>query len=101
MKETRPREAATAQLEQSLLNQQAAKDCTPGSMHALMGSVGTSESAECWHQSDEDVERMKRAVTDFQGENQALAKSVSNIEDGLGAFKIRLVAQLPDLRSLP
>merc|ERR1719443_1962999 len=97
VKETRLREAAIAQLEQSLLNQQAAKDGTPGSMQALMGSVGTSESAERWRQADEDMERMKRAVTALQSENQALGKSVANIEDGLDAFKTRLGATANDI----
>merc|ERR1719160_1379341 len=97
VKETRLREAAIAQLEQSLLNQQAAKDGTPASLQAITGSVGASESAERWRQADEDMERMKRAVTALQSENQALGKSVANIEDGLDAFKTRLGATANDI----
>jgi len=97
VKETRLREAAIAQLEQSLLNQQAERDGTPASMQALMGSVGASESAERWRQADEDMERMKRAVNALQSENLALGKSVANIEDGFDAFKTRLGATANDI----
>jgi len=97
VKEARLRETAIAQLEQALLNQQAAKDGTPASMKALTDSVGASESAERWRQADEDMERMKRAVTALQGDSKALGKSVANLEDGFDAFKTRLGATANDI----
>ena len=59
-------------------------------MKALTDSVGASESAERWRRADEDMERMKRAVTAPQSDCKALGKSVANIEDGFDALKTRL-----------
>jgi len=93
VKEARLREAAIAQVEQALLNQQNAKAGTPVRdlvAQPLIGQMSAGESAERWRQAEEEMERTRRAVVLLQSETTTLNKSVNGLNDGFDLFKTKL-----------
>merc|ERR1719443_930509 len=100
VKEARLREAAIAQVEQSLLDQANARAGTPARSLAPpppLGQLGAAESAERWRQAEEEMERTRRAVVQLQSETTTLNKSVTTLNDGFDLFKAKLGSTADEL----
>merc|ERR1719387_2965678 len=101
VKEVRLREAAISQLEQALLNLQNAMDGIPARdlvpAAVLKESVAVSESVERLRLAEEEIQRMRRAVSQLQSDTASLDKAVNGLNNGFDAFKTRLGLQADEL----
>jgi len=93
VKESRLRDAALSQVEQQIENAQMAREGTPAK-DILARPVGptNTEWSEFRRQHDEDLERQRRLVVVVQGEQQAIAKAVNNLDDRYDQVRAGLAA---------
>merc|ERR1719375_3034832 len=86
VKEVRLREAAISQLEQALLNLQNAMDGIPARdlvpAAVVKESVALSESVERLRLAEDEIQRMRRQVTQLQGDTVSLDKAVNGLNNG-------------------
>jgi len=83
VRESRLRETAVQQLEQTMANGTLARGSVPSSQALALTAAGPSstEFNEYRRTNEEDKEKTRRTLTGLQGEQQALNKAIDNVAD--------------------